>query len=66
MSEKVNFEDIQCIIQFLIPKSQFYIMMSEIYISRRWVKLPLAENIRDIGTSVNTVASLLIEFKKYI
>ena len=39
-------------------------MMSEIYISRRWVKLPLAENIRDIGTSVNTVASLLIEFKK--
>ena len=43
-----------------------YIMMSEIYISRRWAKLPLAENIRDIGTSVNTVASLLIEFKKYI
>ena len=45
-------------------------MMSEIYISRRWAKLPLAENIRDRkqihGTAVNTVASLLIEFKIYI
>ena len=44
--------------------------MSEIYISRRWAKLPFAENIRDRkqihGTAVNTVASLLIEFKKYI
>ena len=40
---------------FLILKSQFYIMNTEIYISRRWAKLPLAENIRDTCLVINWI-----------